>query len=52
MLMIILTFRFLMLRFNIPAHLYSLPYFNPDFYSVSFLFPSLGDFCINEIKLE
>lgn len=49
MLMIILTFRFLMLRFNIPAHLYSLPYFNPDFYSVSFLFPSLGDFCINAI---
>ena len=43
---IILT-RFISLNYNWPDLTYRLDIFNPSFYGSGYVFPSLGDFCIN-----
>jgi len=41
--------RYLMLEFKYPLQIYTLPFFEPGYFAVSYLFPSLGDFLINSL---
>jgi two-component system, NtrC family, nitrogen regulation sensor histidine kinase NtrY len=41
--------RYLMLEFKYPLQLYSSSYFEPGYFAVSSVFPSLGDFFINAL---
>ncbi len=43
--------RYLMLEFKYPLQIYSLPFFEPGYFAVSYLFPSLGDFLINSFLI-
>jgi len=43
--------RYLMLEFKYPIQIYSLSFFEPEYFAVSYLFPSLGDFFINAILI-
>jgi signal transduction histidine kinase len=43
--------RYLMLEFKYPIQIYSLSYFEPGYFAVSYLFPSLGDFLINSLLI-
>ncbi len=43
----ILFARYLMLEFKYPFQIYSLDFFDPGYFAVSYFFPSLGDFLIN-----
>jgi signal transduction histidine kinase len=41
--------RYLMLEFKYPLQIYSLSFYEPEHFAVSYLFPSLGDFYINSV---
>ncbi len=43
--------RYLMLEFKYPLQIYSTPFFEPGYFAVSYLFPSLGDFLINSFLI-
>ncbi len=43
--------RYLMLEFNYPFQLYDLDFFDPGYFAVSYLYPSLGDFLINAMLI-
>ncbi len=45
----LLFIRYLMLEFKYPLQLYSMSFFDPGYFAVSYLFPSLGDFLINSL---
>jgi len=47
----ILFARYLMLEFKYPFQIYSLDFFDPGYFAVSYLFPSLGDFLINALLI-
>ncbi|MFN8258195.1 MAG: ATP-binding protein [Bacteroidales bacterium] len=48
-LIFLLFLRYLMLEFKYPLQLYSMSFFDPGYFAVSYLFPSLGDFLINSL---
>ena len=48
---VLLSIRYLMLKFKFPALLYDLPLFDPKYYTESDLFASLGDFVINSFLI-
>jgi len=48
-LLFLLFFRYLMLEFKFPLQLYSMSFFDPGYFAVSYLYPSLGDFLINSL---
>ncbi|MFH1319046.1 MAG: HAMP domain-containing sensor histidine kinase [Bacteroidota bacterium] len=45
----ILALRYLTILNKFPQAFYELPFFSPNYYATSFLFPSLGDFFVNSI---
>jgi signal transduction histidine kinase len=45
----LLILRFLMLEYQFPNQLYSISFFNPEYFEGLYLIPSLGDFLINSI---
>ena len=47
----ILFARYLMLEFKYPFQIYSLDFFDPRYFAVSYYFPSLGDFLINALLI-
>ncbi|MEN8119746.1 MAG: ATP-binding protein [Bacteroidota bacterium] len=47
----VLFFRYLMLEFKYPFHIYSLDFFDPQYFAVSYFYPSLGDFLINAMLI-
>lgn len=47
----ILFARYLMLEFKYPFQIYSLDFFDPGYFAVSYFFPSLGDFLINALLI-
>ncbi len=46
-----LFIRYLMLEFEYPFQIYSLDFFDPSYFAVSYFFPSLGDFLINAMLI-
>gem|GEM_PF-7102702 len=49
--LILFAIRYLMLEFKFPASLYLLDIFNPQYFTASFWFSSLGDFLLNVILI-
>lgn len=47
----VLFIRYLMLEFKYPFQIYSLDFFDPGYFAVSYFYPSLGDFLINVILI-
>jgi signal transduction histidine kinase len=47
----LLFIRYLMLEFKYPFQIYSLGYFDPGYFAVSYFYPSLGDFIINAMLI-
>ncbi|MBD1393703.1 ATP-binding protein [Mucilaginibacter glaciei] len=48
----IIAFRFINLHYGWPAFTQQLPLFDPIFYASSYVYPSLGDFCINILAIS
>ncbi|RLD83869.1 MAG: hypothetical protein DRJ07_05870 [Bacteroidetes bacterium] len=47
----VLFARYLMLEFKYPFQIYSLEFFDPRYFAVSYFYPSLGDFLINAMLI-
>jgi len=47
----VLFLRYLMLEFKYPFQIYSLDFFDPGYFAVSYFYPSLGDFLINSMLI-
>lgn len=47
----IIVFRFINLHYGLPFFTQQLTLFNPIYYASSYIYPSLGDFCINILAL-
>jgi len=47
----VLFIRYLMIEFKFPFQIYSLDYFDPGHFAVSYFYPSLGDFLINSMLI-